>query len=86
MKQNESIRGQIAITEEEVMLNKMGWNEFDFFREILKQYTDKPCAGWYAYKLEDGIYYFLWEEEFKPLLIKYLKALHKDGYTIFKKL
>lgn len=76
------MKGSIAITEIEVKHNKMGWSVFDFFKASLERFTTSNRAGWYAYKLIDGIYYFLWCDEDHTPSEKYLKALKKDGYNI----
>ncbi len=78
------MNGEIAITEEQVKYNNMGWGVFDFFKHELKRFTTARKAGWYAYIKRDGIYYFKWidfehEEMITP---KYLDALKNDGYTI----
>jgi hypothetical protein len=79
-------KGSIAIAEIEVTHNNMNWNEFDFFDYKLKFFTkDKNAdikAGWYAYILKDGIYYFRWCVNGYKLPVEYLKALKKDGYTL----
>lgn len=76
------MRGTIAITETEVKYNKIGWTVFDFFKHHLKQFTVMSGAGWYAYKLENGIYYFKWADgNYRPSN-KYLEALKKDGYEL----
>jgi hypothetical protein len=79
------MHGEIAITEDEVKGNLMGWDAFDFFRFKLKSFTLSPAAGWYAYKKKEGIHYFKWlvmnEDDFQ-LTYKYLKAHEQDGWTI----
>lgn len=78
------MKGQIAITKWEVENNEMGWNVFDFFKEILKHYSTSARAGWYAYILRDGIYYFLWTDSdisTRPSK-KYLNLLKRYGYNI----
>ncbi len=46
-------KGSIVIAELEVTYNKMGWHEFDFFKQKLKSITRddnaNSKAGWYAY-------------------------------------
>lgn len=76
------MEGQFVITEIEVKNNKMGWGIFDFFRHHLDTITKEPSAGWYAYILENGIYYFLWcDKEDRPS-DKYLQALKADSYNV----
>lgn len=81
----DKLRGQVAIAELEVGLNKMGWNVFDFFRAELKRLVGIKKAtkcGWYARKLEHGINYFLWQEHGQRLSQKYLTALKKGGWEV----
>ena len=72
------MEGQIAITEDLVNQNKMGWGIFDFFKHQLKSFTSSITAGWYAYKLEDGIYSFRWCDQDDRPSKGYLKALERD--------
>lgn len=74
------MRGSIAIPEEVVKNNQMGWTVFDFLKRGLKRYTDSPRAGWYAYRLRDGVYQFLWTDEHLPSEF-FMKELEKDGWN-----
>ena len=77
------MRGSFAITEIEVKYNKMNWNVFDFFKDYLKREVNSPGAGWYAYKLEKGIYCFKWtDSKSKFPDKKYLDALKLDNWII----
>lgn len=81
---DEKLRGQIAITEETVKGNRMGWNVFDFFNAELERLVGVKMAtrcGWYARKEKDGIHYFLWQEFGTPRNEKYLTALKNDGWS-----
>jgi hypothetical protein len=74
------MKGQIAISKTE--LDRLGEDKLDAFKYALSQYTDDPCAGWYASILRDDIYYFLWaDSSYKPS-DRYLKSLAEDGYQI----
>lgn len=76
--------GQIAICEDVVKFNRMGYSVFDLFRIELSRFTKSHKAGWYAYIKRDGIYYFLWvdHEDGEKISSKYLESLKKDGYAI----
>jgi hypothetical protein len=76
------MKGQIAILKLEVERNNMGYNVFDFFKDALSKYTTSTRAGWYAYILRDGVYYFLWTDYKKLPSKKYLDLLKKDGYIL----
>ena len=76
------MRGSIAISEDVVKYNNMGWSVFDFFKHELKRLTSERSAGWYAYRLHDGIYYFYWCVGSTGLSSRYLLALKEDGFTL----
>lgn len=76
------MKGQIAITKLQVDRNRMGWSVFDFFKDRLREYTTSASAGWYAYKLKGGIYYFLWADSNEWATEKYLDSLKRDGYIL----
>jgi hypothetical protein len=76
------MKGQIAISKINVRYNKMGWNIFDFFKFELRYWSTSPRAGWYAYILRDGIYYFLWSDNDYHPSQKYLDSLKKDGWIL----
>ena len=72
------MKGQFAIPKEEVKQNQMGWNEYDFLFHELRRYRRR--MGWYAKKLENGIYYFKWADYIPS--VRYLKALKDDGWKL----
>ena len=74
------MHGQIAIPKIEVDENGLGFNEIDFFQKELQKFNPPIGTGWYAWKLEDEIYYFKWAN-FMPST-KYLKALQDDGWYL----
>jgi hypothetical protein len=78
------MQGEIAITEDTVKYNKMGWSVFDFFRHELQIFTTSRRAGWYAYIKRDSVYYFKWIdfEDEEKITKPYLELLRKDGYCI----
>jgi len=76
------MKGQIAIPEILVKNNKLGWNVFDFFKNELSQFATSAKAGWYAYILRDGVYYFLWSDGNEWATEKYLDLLKKEGYIL----
>lgn len=78
------MKGQIAISKTEI--DRLQEDKIDAFRYALSQYTDDPCAGWYASILRDNIYYFLWaDSSYKPSE-RYLRLMKEDGYEISYKL
>jgi len=77
------MQGEIAITEELVKYNDIGYSVFNLFGMELKRFTKSFLAGWYAYKFEKGIHYFKWRDENSKLSSdKYMIALKKDGYQL----
>lgn len=77
------MRGEIAITDEVVKYNAMEASVFDLFKIEMRRFTKSKKAGWYAYKHENGIYYFKWIdwEHEEQITDKYLTALKNDGWT-----
>ncbi len=81
--------GQVAIPEERVKQNNMGWNQFDFFAyelRVLLGVEAAMYAGWYAWKLKDDMYYFRWTYGGEwQLSDRYLKSLKADGWVLARK-
>jgi hypothetical protein len=76
----QKISGSIFISEIEIKQSNL--SESYIFKYLLSKYTKDPCAGWYAKKLENGFWKYLWCEGGTKLPGRYLKALKNDGWEI----
>jgi len=84
-----NLSGQIAITEEMVKYNAMGWKAEDLFKADLIENTnidrDNP-QGWYGWKVSLGVYYFIWNSQpanpTKKEIAMIRTMLQRDGYEV----
>ncbi len=81
--------GQVEIPEVRVKSNNMGWNQFDFFKHELRTLLGVEAAiyaGWYAWTLKNGVYYFRWTYGGEwQLSDRYLKSLKAEGWVLTRK-
>lgn len=76
------MNGNIHISKLEVDQNTAGLTVFDIFKLKLKSFTPDTSAGWYAYRLDAGIYQFMWKDKFYTPKIKFLQYLRERGWTL----
>lgn len=76
------IHGQITITEDQVLTNKMGWSVFELADKLISmQNRFNPYASWFAYRKLSGYYTFKWssmnvEDQ------EYLYRIKQNGWII----
>lgn len=80
------MKGQIKISNHEARVRSYYYNLSDLFDERVNQMylskTAHPKIIWYAYRLDNGIHYFLWTNKPSKIKKKYLRKLMDNDWNI----